>query len=169
VETPSAVCGAVGCNFIVEYSVIDSLKTTTVLCKEGEVGASGGLFECFVTKISSGDRLTIAEAPDGKYLRIKIVSGETVAIITDGEGVPREINLETGDVIRIFSEELVNEPEKVVVAYEIDYAKPSKKDDLIITVEEKRTATVLPGIAWPDLVITEPSPEVPNVTPVGKR
>ena len=174
VETPSATCEALHCDFSVEYKIIGDLKTSIISCTEGEIAVIGENFS--MADLTAGEQVTIAQSPDGKFVRLKIVQGDVMLAIIDSDGAQKMVSLTAGDEVQILSEESSDKPGMTVVIYKIDYADPAKKPELV-QAEVARKLAVSAGPAgqlppekeWPLLTVTAPLPECPSCTPVGIR
>lgn len=180
VETPSATCIAIHCDFSVEHKTIGDLRTSIISCTKGEISVIG---ECFsMVELTAGEQVTVAQSPDGKFVRIKMVLGDTEMTIADSDGSARKLALAAGDEIQILVEDSREKPGVMIVIYKIDYADPSRKSELVqAEVPRKKAARkavaaatppagdVSEGEDWPLLTVSSPLPEKPSVTPVGVR
>ena len=178
VETPSAVCKAIGCTFATGFQIVGDLKTSTFRCSEGEIGATGDYFS--ITDFGADDQVTISETPNNNFIRVKIVKGEVTLVLRDENGGERRVTLVAGDELTIMASESPTDPTKLDVVYKVVLADQQKAEippwqttfpKPFLTPPEDNGAA--PGPVpplpkerkWSSLTI---APPIPTVTPVGK-
>jgi len=178
VETPSLVCEAIGCTFSMDYQIIAGLKTTAAGCTDGSTKLSGNYFS--ISDVSANDQITVAEAPDGLFIRIKINKGDVTTHAKDTNGSDRKVAMTTDDEMTILIQEKEGDPSKQTVVYKVVFADKTKepllwqtafKKDIVAPPEGPKTKPSLtPGVGykkWPNLLVD--TPVIPTPTEIGKR
>jgi len=185
VETPSAICGAIGCRFDVQASRQRTVSVVVIICHDGEVTAYGADFK--IPVMSGGSGTSVSRSYNGNLTRLKNIQGQFKVAIKDAEGNPKDVNTTVGTVLKIWNKPNIEE-KKVVVT--IMVTSPTGEllesityerilgteigDDKILKMIEK----IIPGTAteWTIITTTTTSTTVPTTsttavspTPVGKR
>jgi hypothetical protein len=172
VQTPSAVCGAVGCDFTVTYKIVGDLRTTFLSCTEGEVRVDNSqrlLPDIFsITGIGANEQVSVAESPSGKFIRIKQVKGKTRIALVLGRASDKKLELVTGDEVVIMIKESKEQPDESVVLFKIEYADPEKELEVYEGHPVPQKEPKHPK-EWPNITVTTPVPEQKSPTPVGKQ
>ncbi len=166
VETPSAVCGAIGCDFVVAYQIIGDLRTTLVSCREGEVFVKRDHYQ--LDGITTDGQVAISQSPDGNFIRIRIVNGDTAALIRGFDGSERTVDLVTDDEITILASPSKEDPNSLILITRIDFADTTKPSITIEITVPKDDLLGLPP-EWTPITLAAPVPDTPTPTPVGKR
>jgi len=170
IKTPNALCTAIACAFSVEYLLVGDLKTTFVNVTEGEIGLDGSYFS--VAGLDAGDKLNVAESPEGDMIRIKAVKGEVTVVGMDTDGTERKVALKTDDIMEIIIKPS-DTPGMVDVVYRVVFADP-EREQLIWQVTRRSMVTPLAIVPagnpaatdWDRIAVTPPRP---SATPVGKQ
>ena len=172
VETPSAICGAVGCDFTVEYYLVGDLKTTIVTCVEGEVSIDKTLFS--LSGVTEDEQLTVAESPDGTFVRIKVVKGNVAAEVLESDSGKRQLDMASGDELEIMTKQALTAPDRIDVVYKLT---PLEGEPTLIRTQIGEIGPVITGptelmappVDWPSVTLVTPTIWEQSYTPVGRR
>ncbi len=100
VETPTAICGAIGCTFTVEVKLEADLKITVVVCENGEIKLFHNDYE--IPLMDAGDYVSVAASHDMSFIRIKNIKGAFDLTFTDDTGNPRTVSMDPEGVVKIW-------------------------------------------------------------------
>ncbi|TFH16649.1 MAG: hypothetical protein E4H02_05030 [Lentisphaerales bacterium] len=172
VETPSAVCTAIGCDFTVEYYLVGDLKTTIVTCAEGEVSIDETLFS--LSGLTEDEQLTVSESPDGTFVRIKVVKGDVSADVLESDSGKRRLEMATGDELEIMTKQADSNPDRIDVVYKF---APLEGELVVISTQLGKVESVIMGPTdlmaapedWPNVTVVTPTIWEQSYTPVGRR
>lgn len=102
VETPSAICGAIGCEFDITTSGGTGANSTLVLCNDGSVSVSG-LWPQWQTTLDAGDGINIQTVTGDTFMRIQATAGRFDVTYTGGDGSTGSLSLGAGSTISLTS------------------------------------------------------------------
>lgn len=100
VETASAICGAIGCEFSVDARTVHDLKVVVVLIKDGTIRVFGPHFK--IPIIGKDQGVTVSSPRDMSFTRIKNVKGTYDIEIIGSDGEPKTVETQAGTVIKIW-------------------------------------------------------------------
>jgi hypothetical protein len=102
VETPSAICGAIGSDFDITTSGGTGANSTIVLCTDGAVSVAG-LWPQWQTTLDAGDGIAISTITGDTFMTIRATSGRFDINYTSGDGTSGSLNLGVGTAISLTS------------------------------------------------------------------
>jgi hypothetical protein len=102
VETPSAICGAIGSDFDITTSGGTGANSTVVLCTDGAVSVAG-LWPQWQTTLDAGDGIAISTITGDTFMTIRATSGRFDIAYTGGDGTTGTLNLGVGTTINLTS------------------------------------------------------------------
>lgn len=132
VETPSAICGAIGCRFDVHATEQRTVSVVVIICHDGEVTAYGADFK--IPIMSGGSSVSVSRSQDGSLTRLRNVQGQFKVSIKDAEGNPKDVNTTAGSVLKIWRKPKIEE-KKVIVTIMVT----SPTGELLESITYERT------------------------------
>jgi len=168
VETPTAVCGAIGC----EFTAVAAPATCSFEVQEGQVLVSGaGPYAQWATELDSGDKISVSTV--GKTITTVSNNGGKFQLKYKGAGGQEHpIDLPTGTKVDLTIQLGKNEQGKPVVKLVIAITNPDgTKQQPIETIVQLPANTVLPETppgTPPPPTLLEANTTGTTPTPVGE-
>jgi hypothetical protein len=100
VETPTAICGAIGCKFGADTRSEQEMMISAFPVEKGKVRIFGADFE--IPLVEKDDLITVANSHDRTYIRIKNVKGSFDFTYRDSSGNPKTVELKEGSIVKIW-------------------------------------------------------------------
>ncbi len=112
VETATAVFNAIGCKFRVASKSEQGLRVVIARVQEGKIAVHGDNF--LVKELGKDDWLSLLSPADRAFLRIKTLKGEFPVTIKDKNMQDKEVQTETGTVLKIWQQVVPETQQRVV-------------------------------------------------------
>ena len=181
VETPTAICGAVGSKLTVASKPSDGKLVDVFSCTEGLMNVADGQYFS-APDMDTGDQLSVTCPNDRSYLRLRNSAGEYELVLTGPDGAPRRVKTKQDTVVIIhvkksatgdkFQIAVVVEREKGKTDESWSYEKATGEEPIkpTTTTTIGRTDKVEKELQPSDMPTpTTTTTTIPSPTPVGER
>ena len=164
IETPTAVCAALGSAFFVEAAVVADMSTTEVGMEQGKVRL---LHRCFlIPLLEAGDTALLALSADRAFGRLTVRDGEYELHLQDtgGEGIIQKLTLIKDTIVECDCEESVDGSKLIIT---VRVLRPGQEQPDMYRIE-RELGDRGPHFLDPEKKKTTTT-TIPSVTPVGEQ
>jgi hypothetical protein len=166
VETPAAVCSAIGCRFQANCVAESDAIVASFLVHEGKVKVFAPNFE--IPLMEKDDGVSVSHARDHTYTRVRNTKGEFSLNIRDSDGNPKIVEMKAGCVVKI-SRKVADSGDLQLITILV-VTNMSGRIDESIHFTEKLDPAVWPVVRDTTTAVTPTTTTtVPSPTPVGRR
>ncbi len=169
VETPVAICGAIGCDFTIEVDPGLGTIKVTFSCAEGSINLTGDYFS--IGTMDGGDALAIFRSRFGDHITIDPITGRFTVNFNDPSGRTPSLDAGENTVIDIWAS-IVGTGNQANVEAKVKKEDGTEQTFLFTAKTEAsgvvvgpRTTTTTTTTTTSTTTTTQP----PDATPVGKR
>ena len=120
IETPAAICGAIGCKFEVSSSIDHSLGLNLVVIRilEGTISVFGPNFE--IPLMKEKETLSVNCTLNGDFTRLKPIKGSLETNLTDPDGNRKVISMHKQSSVKLWRTRSVVEDNLVIAIAIVD-------------------------------------------------
>jgi hypothetical protein len=114
VETATAICGAVGTEFLVKSGSEENMRIVLFRVIKGVIAVYGENFD--IATLDANDWLSVVSPEDRSFLRLQNMKGAFDIRIKDQEMNDKELPTQPGNVLKIFQRRVDGTNERVITA-----------------------------------------------------